>query len=49
MNRLYSAAILAMFVLHAGTSAAGSSGRQRTSDIITGLLPLASSWLWQLP
>jgi len=42
INRLYSAAILVMFVLHTGTTAAGSSDRQATGDIITGLLPLAA-------
>ena len=41
MNRLYSAVILAMFVLHTGTAAASIS-EQRTSDIIDGLLPLAA-------
>jgi membrane-associated phospholipid phosphatase len=41
MNRLYSAAILAMFVLHTGTAAAGSS-EQQAGDIITELLPLAA-------
>jgi membrane-associated phospholipid phosphatase len=41
MNRLYSAVILAMFVLHTGTAAASIS-EQRASDIITGLLPLAA-------
>ena len=41
MNRLYSAAILAMFVLHTGTADAGNS-EQQAGDIITGLLPLAA-------
>ena len=42
--RLYSAAILAMFVLHVGTAAAASSRSelQTTGDIITELLPLAA-------
>ena len=42
MNRLYPVAILVMLVLHTGTAAAGSSERQATGDIITGLLPLAA-------
>lgn len=41
MNRLYSAAILAMFVLHAGMAAAGSRELQ-AGDIITELLPVAA-------
>lgn len=41
MNRLYSAAILAMFVLHAGTAAA-SNGERHVGDLITELLPLAA-------
>lgn len=35
MNRLYSFAILAMFVLHAGTAAADSRKLQTQGDIIT--------------
>ena len=43
MNRLYSFAILAMFVLHAGTAAAADSRKLQTQgDIITVLLPLAA-------
>lgn len=43
MNRLYSAAILAMFVLHVGDAAASSkSNLQANGDIITELLPLAA-------
>ena len=42
LNRLYSAAILVMFVFHTGMAAAGSSERQATGDIITGLLPVAA-------
>ena len=42
MNRLYSVAILVMLVLHTGTAAAGSSERQATGDLITGLLPVAA-------
>jgi len=43
MNRLYSAVILAMFVLHAATAAADSRSRlQAAGDIITELLPLAA-------
>jgi membrane-associated phospholipid phosphatase len=42
MNRLYSFAILAMFVLHAGTAAADNSKLQTQGDIITALLPLAA-------
>src|SRR5450759_3747137 len=43
MNRLYSAAILAMFVLHVGAAAASSkSNLQANGDIITELLPLAA-------
>ena len=44
MNRLYSAAILAMFVLLVGTTAAASSRSdlQKTGDIITEILPLAA-------
>ncbi len=43
MKRLYVAAILAMFVLHIGTTAAASSrdDLQMTSNIITDILPLA--------
>ena len=41
MNRLYSAVILALFVLHAGTAAASSSA-QKTGDSITKFLPLAA-------
>ncbi len=40
MNRLYSAAILAMFVLHVGTAAAANL--QEKGDIITEILPLAA-------
>jgi membrane-associated phospholipid phosphatase len=44
MNRLYSAAILAIFVLHVGTAAAADSRStlQRDGDIITVILPLAA-------
>jgi hypothetical protein len=44
MKRLYSAAILAMFVLHDGTPAAAPSKRtlQTDGDIITDFLPLAA-------
>lgn len=44
MKRLYVAAILAMFVLQVGTTAAASSRSdlQTTGDIITELLPLAA-------
>jgi len=44
MNRWYSAAVLAMFVLLGGTTAAASSRSdlQKTGDIITELLPLAA-------
>ncbi|MCK9420850.1 MAG: phosphatase PAP2 family protein [Nitrospirae bacterium] len=43
MNRLYSVAILAIFVLHAATAAADSRSRlQAAGDIITDLLPLAA-------
>ena len=43
MNRLYSFAILAMFVLHAGMAAAEDSSKLQTQgDIITVLLPLAA-------
>lgn len=41
MNRLYSSAILAMFVMHAGTAAA-SDGERHVGDLITELLPLAA-------
>jgi membrane-associated phospholipid phosphatase len=40
LNRLYSAAILAMFVLHVGTAAAANL--QEKGDIITEILPLAA-------
>jgi hypothetical protein len=44
MNRLCSAAILAMFVLHAGMAAAADSRStlQRDGDIMTVILPLAA-------
>jgi membrane-associated phospholipid phosphatase len=44
MNRLYSAAILAIFVLHVGTAAASDSRStlQKDGDIITIILPLAA-------
>jgi len=43
MNRLYSFAILAMFVLHAGTAAAADSRKLQTQgDIITALLPMVA-------
>jgi hypothetical protein len=41
MNRLYSAAILAMFVLQAGTVAAGNRELE-AGDIITEFLPVAA-------
>ena len=41
MKRLYSAAILVMFILHTGTAAA-SSGERMAGDVITELLPLAA-------
>lgn len=40
MKRLYSASILALFVLHVGTAAAVNL--QRKGDIITALLPVAA-------
>ena len=43
MNRLYLAAILAMFVLYAGTAAADSKRRlQEQGDIVTTVLPFVS-------
>ncbi len=45
MNRLYAAAILAMFVLQAGTAAAATDSNKKLQgegDIITIILPLAS-------
>ncbi|MHB8729305.1 MAG: phosphatase PAP2 family protein [Sulfuricaulis sp.] len=42
MNRLYSFAILAMFVLDTGTAAADNRKLQKQSDIITLILPLAA-------
>lgn len=42
MNRLFSAVILVMFVLHAGTAVADRESERQTGDIITELLPLAA-------
>ncbi len=41
MNRLFSAAMLAMFILPAATASSGDKELQ-TGDIITGLLPVAA-------
>ena len=42
MKRLYVAAILVIFLLHAGTAAANRSGERQVGDVITELLPLAA-------
>jgi membrane-associated phospholipid phosphatase len=42
MRKIYAAAILALFGLHAGTAAAGSSTNVLAGDIVTGLLPIAA-------